>query len=116
MVDTWLFQSATQNGAAADLATVLEWHAGVVRAEFTIRADGAYVYQEVNQQGGQLWFESGFVFVDGNEIDINVQLDGDGPVNETLPLTFTLVGDALTIAETTAGDTIVLFLTRAPSP
>lgn len=93
------------------MATVLEWHAGVVRAEFYIRADGTYVYQEVNQQGGQLWFESGFVFVDGNEMDINIQQDGDGPVSETNPVTFTLAGDVLTITESTT----VFTLVRAPN-
>lgn len=116
MVDTWQFQSATLNGAPSALATVLDWHAGVERAEFCVEADGTYVYQEVDQRGGRLWFESGFVFVEGNEIDINLQMDGDGPVNETLPFTFTLVGDVLTITETTPSNTTLLTLARAPNP
>ena len=115
MVDTWHFQDVTQNGAAAVLATVLEWQPLTVRAEFAIQANGAYVYQEVNQQGGQLWFESGFVFVDGTEMDINILLDGDGQVDETNPVTFSLAGDVLTITETTPGTTLVFTLVRVPN-
>jgi len=51
----------------------------------------------------------------GSELDINLQMDDDGPLKETLPFTFTLVGGVLTITETTASDTTVLILARAPN-
>jgi hypothetical protein len=64
--------------------------------------------------GGQLWFEVGFVFVEGGEIDINVIEDPDGPVNETSFLTYTLVGDTLTLTEVDMGTTVVFSLARKP--
>gem|GEM_PF-7035989 len=64
--------------------------------ELVIQANSAYVYEEVNATGGQLWFESGFVFIDGVEIDINAQLRSDGPVMETRRVGWTLAGDSLT--------------------
>lgn len=114
MVDTWVFQSVTLNGAAANLADVLEWQPATVSAEIYIEANGTYVFQEVNAAGGQLWFESGFVFVEGGEIDINVLQDQDGPVNETSFLTYTLAGDTLTLTEVDAGTTVVFTLGRKP--
>lgn len=114
MIATWVFQSVTVNGAAASLADVLEWQPATVSAEFYVEANGTYAYQEVNVGGGQLWFEVGFVFVEGGEIDINVIEDADGPVNETSFLTYTLVGDTLTLTEVDMGTTVVFTLARKP--
>lgn len=112
MVGVWVFQSVTVNGVAGSLAAVLEWNPDTVGAEIQILTNSTYIYQEVDTNGGQLWFESGFVYVDGNEIDINVLQDQDGPVNETAFLTFTLVGGVLTLTEVDEGTPIVFTLTQ----
>ena len=114
MLGTWVFQSVAVDGVVASLADVLEWLPETVGAEINIQTIGTYVYQEVNASGGQLWWESGFVYVSGNEIDINVLQDGDGPVNETSYLTFTLESGTLTLTETDEGATIVFTLTMEP--
>ena len=110
LVGTWTFQSVTVNGSTADLDSVLEWTANAVLARFTIETNGAYVYEEVNSGGGQLKFESGFVYVDGNRIDINILLDDNGAVNETSTVTYTLNGNMLTLQEVALGTTIVFTL------
>lgn len=111
MVGTWTFQSVTVDSAAADLATVMDWVPGTIAARINVQANGAYVYEEVDAGGGQLWFESGFLFVDAGEIDINVQLDSSGPVNEMTVATFTLTGGTLTLQQVEQGSTIVFTLT-----
>jgi hypothetical protein len=40
--------------------------------------------------------------------------DPDGPVNETSFLTYTLVGDTLTLTEVDMGTTVVFSLARKP--
>jgi len=112
MVGTWTFQSVTVNGAAAALDTTMEWKPGAVSARFHVQSNSAYVYDEVDTRGGQLWWESGFVFIDGNEMDINVQQNGDGPVNEMVRVGFTLTTDQMTTTEVDGGNTIVFTLTK----
>ena len=111
MVGTWIFQSVTVDGAPANLADELEWHPGVVEARLHIQANSAYVYEEVNASGGQIWAESGFVFIDGNAIDINAQSNTDGPVNDTSRLVFALNGNVLTLQEVSPSSIVVITLT-----
>ena len=112
LVGTWDFQSVTVDNAPDDLATVLELVPGAVAADITIQANGAYVYQEVNTMGGQLYFEIGFVFINGSEVDINVQNTSDGPVEEMVVASFLVDGDTLTLTLTEDGMTIVFALVR----
>lgn len=116
MVGTWRFNAVTVGGAPADLADVLEWQPATVAAEILIQANSAYVYQEVNGAGGQLWFRSGFVFIDGNEMDVNAQLDGDGPVNETRRYAWTLGLTDFTLSRTAGGVTTVFTLGMPKTP
>lgn len=111
MVGTWIFQSVTVNGTAAALDTTMEWKPGAVEARFHVQTNSAYWYEEVDTRGGQLWGESGFVFIDGTEMDINVQQNSDGPVSETVRAGWTLGGGTLTLTEVVGGDTIVFTLT-----
>ncbi len=112
MVGTWIYQSVTVDGTAASLATVLDWVANAVEARITVQANSAYFYEEVNAAGGQLWSESGFVFVnDAGEIDINMQQNSDGSVNEMSTFDFNLSGSTLTLQEVDQGMTIVFTLT-----
>lgn len=97
MVGRWTYQSVTADGSAADLATVLEWDVAAVSANVQILANGAYVYEETNPVGAQLWFESGFVFVEGARIEVNAQLDGDGPAASTTGFTFMLADGVMTL-------------------
>ncbi len=112
MVGSWGFQSVLVNGNPTPLSDALEWHDGVVAARFHIQTNSAYVYEEVDTRGGQIWYEHGFVYVDGNEIDVNILGDGDGPVEETSFLTFTLQGDVFTLQESEDGTTTVFTLSR----
>ena len=114
MVGSWVIQSVTVNGAPGVLADVLEWQPATVAAKFHIQTNSAYVYEEVNASGGQLWYENGWVYVDGNEIDLNVLADSDGPVNETSFLTFTLGGGEMTFQEVDMGTTLVFTMTLEP--
>lgn len=99
MVGTWIFESVTVDGAPASLADVLEWLPNAVESRLHIQASGAYVYEEVNSAGGQLWFESGFVLVntENGEFELNSQLDSDGPNTDIVLLTYTLVSGVLTL-------------------
>lgn len=112
MVATWTFQSVTENGSTASLADVLEWVVGTTQARIHIQANGAYVYEEVNSTGGQLWAESGWIFVDeeGPTIEFHVQADSDGTVDEEFTVTYTLVGNTMTVTRPEGGSTYVFTL------
>lgn len=112
LVGRWTFQSVTVDGSASTLASVLDWVANAVAANVQIQAIGSYVYEEVAANGGQLWFESGFVFVDGSSIDINAQLDNDGPRNETTRYALAQSGETLTLQTVAASATTVFTLTK----
>ncbi len=101
----------TVDGVPSSLSVVMEWVPNAVEARMHIVNDiGSYVYEEVNSMGGQLFAETGFVYMEGNEIDINKLQDGQGnPINETVFMTFTLVADTLTLQENDAG--AILFYT-----
>lgn len=101
MIGTWIYQSVSVDSVPASLSMVMDWVPNAVEARLHIVNDiGSFVYEEVNIMGGQLWVETGFVYVDGNEIDVNILYDGDAnPVNETIFMTFTLLADTLTLQE-----------------
>lgn len=112
MVGTWTYQAVSVDGGPAILSDVMEWTTGAVEARLHIQSNSAFVYEEVNASGGQLWAESGFVFIDGGEIDINVQSNSDGPANETTRYAFTLNSDTLTLTIVDQGMTYVFILTK----
>jgi hypothetical protein len=114
LVGSWIFQSVTVDGTPTALSVVLDWVAGAVEARFSIQADADYVYEELNASGGQVWFEMGSIFVDGNDVDINIQSDSDGPIQETSSGIFTLDQDELTLALDEEGSAVVFTLTRMP--
>jgi hypothetical protein len=112
MVGTWIFQFATVDGVAASLTDVLEWLPGTVESRLHIQANGAYVYEEVNSSGGQVWFESGFVIVNTeiNEFELNSQLDSDGAAVDVVTATYTLVAGVFTLEVEEFGTTTVYTL------
>ncbi|MEM7137541.1 MAG: hypothetical protein AAF500_13225 [Myxococcota bacterium] len=113
LVGVWTYNSVTVDGAPASLADILEWVPGAVAAEIQLLETSAYVYQEVDANGGQLWFESGFVFFnDAGEVDVNAQMDSDGPLSETLTFTYVESADTLTLTSVGGGPTVVFVLVR----
>ena len=110
MVGDWIFQSATVDGTPVPLDSIMEWLPQTVQAKLHVQANSAYVFEEVNNIGGQLWFESGFVFIDGAEIDINAQLDSDGPANETTRWSFTVNDTMFTLSRVDSGQTVMYTL------
>jgi len=114
MIDTWIYQNVSVDGVPSTLDVVMEWVPNTVEARLHIINDiGSYSYEEVNSMGGQLYGESGFVYVEGNEIDINKLEDNQGnPINETIVMTFTLVEDTLTLQENDAGTILFYTLLR----
>jgi hypothetical protein len=75
-----------------------------------IQSNGGYSISEVDAQGQQTHFENGFVYVDGNEMDLNI-LAPDGTIEETISGTYTLNGSTLTYTTVEEGDTIAITLT-----
>ena len=113
LVGVWVYQSVTVDGAPADLGDTLDWVPGAVAAELQIVENSAFVYQEVDATGAQLWAELGFVFVnDAGEIDVNIQRNSDGDVDEMLTFVFTVTDDTLTLRQ--VGSALVFTLTRQP--
>ena len=113
MVDSWEYSSVRVNGTPASLATVMDWVADAVSARaHVLRSDGTYLYEEVNAGGGQLYADTGFVFIDGDEMDINFLADNGIDIEETIRVGWTLVGDVLTWTQTEGSDTFVFTLTR----
>jgi len=114
MIGTWIFQSVTENGVPTTLALAMEWLPGTVESSLRIEANGAYFVEDLDAAGGQVWFESGFVIVnlETNEMELNVQLDSDGPSSEVTPLSFTLSGGVLTLELVELGTTLVFTLVR----
>jgi len=114
MIDTWIYQSVTVNSVPSSLGVVMDWVPNAVEARLHIVNDiGSCVYEEVDSAGGQLFAETGFVYVEGNTIDINKLEDGQGnPINETVSMTFELVADTLTLQENDAGTILVYTLLR----
>ncbi|MEM7436408.1 MAG: hypothetical protein AAF436_14720 [Myxococcota bacterium] len=113
LVGVWTYDSVTVDGAPASLADVLDWVPGAVAAEIQLLETSAYVYQEVDANGAQLWFESGFVFFnDAGEVDVNSLMDSEGEVSETSTFTYTESGDALTLTSVGGPPTVVFVLVR----
>ena len=114
MVASWTFQSVTENGSAAQLSDALEWLTGTVEARLHIQANGPYVYEEVDTNGGQLFAESGWVFVDeeGPTIEFHALQDSEGPVNEETTVFYTLSGNSMTLEQTVGASTFIYSLTR----
>lgn len=113
MIDTWIYASVTVDGAAAVLATVLDWDPLAVEARLHVYDTSAFVYEEVTDRGGQLWAESGFVFIDGSELDVNVQADTNGTRDERRRFAWDLTADTLTLTSVGAGSVVVFRLTRS---
>ena len=112
MVGSWTYASVTVNGTAASLSVVLEWEPETVAAQLEVPSDGDYLYQEVDANGAQLWFEIGFFVVDGNEMDVNIERDTEGPIDETAFVTFTLTNDTLTLQGDDDGNDVVFTLVK----
>ena len=114
LIDTWIYQSVILDTVPSILGDVMGWVPNAVEARFHIVNDiGSYVYEEVNLMGGQLYSETGYVYVEGNEIDINKLQDNQGnPINETINMTFTLVEDTLTLQEVDGGSILLYTLLR----
>jgi len=115
MIGSWIFTSVTVDGNPVNLSIEMEWVAGAVEARLHVYENSAYAYEQVDTKGGQLWAESGFVFVDEseNEIDINVQQINGSSVTETVYVTYTLIGNTLTLTEIDEGTTIVFTLIKS---
>jgi len=111
LVGTWVFESVTVNGAPQALGDVLDWQAGTVAASMTIRGNGGYSISEVDARGQQTHFENGFVYVDGNEMDLNILASDGVTIEETIPGTYTLSGDTLIFTTVEDGDAIAITLT-----
>ena len=113
LVGVWVFQSVSIDGMPGDLANVLDWVSGTAAAELQVLENSAFVYQEVDGNGVQLSAESGFVFVnDAGEVDLNVQSNEDGVVDQMLSFLFIITDDTLMLRE--VGGTLVFVLMRAP--
>ncbi|NOG45750.1 MAG: hypothetical protein HND50_10975 [Calditrichaeota bacterium] len=114
MVGTWIFSSVTVDGNQDSLGTVMGWDEYAVEARFHIYENGAYAFEQVDISGGQLWSESGFIYVDENEneMDINVQQVNGTPVTETVAVTYILIEDTFTVTENEEGTLITYTLTR----
>lgn len=113
LVDSWEYASVTVNGTGASLATVLDWVAGAASARFHVfRSDGTFSYEEVNGSGGQLFVETGFIFIDGDEMDVNILAMNGVDIIETQRYDWNLAGDVLTLSRTQGSDTYVFTLNR----
>ena len=67
-----------------------------------------------NLDGGQLWFESGHVHVEGNTVELNARMDRDGPRDETTDFLFTVTADTMRLQQMEAGSLVDLTLVRRP--
>ena len=112
MVGSWIFQSVTVNGAAASLASVQEWVPQTVQSKVHIQANNAYIYEEVNISGGQLWFESGFLVIEGDSVDIVAQMDSDGSSNESTRMAYTVNDTMMTLDYSEVGQSIQFTLKK----
>lgn len=112
MVGTWVFGSVTVDGTPSALDVVMEWTPATVEARLHVMANSAYVFEEVDTRGGQLWFESGFIYIDGDELDVNIQLDGDGPTTETIRWGFSLIEGVFILQRVVAGKVVAYTLTQ----
>jgi len=114
MIDTWIYQMVTADSVPVSMPLIMNWVPDAVQARFHIVNDiGSYVYEEVNLAGGQLFAESGFVYIENDKIDINKLQDNQGnPLDETLSFTFELVADTLTFKEIDDGTIIIYTLYR----
>jgi FlaG/FlaF family flagellin (archaellin) len=109
LVGTWVFESVTVNGAPQALGDVLDWQAGTVAASMSIASNG-FAISEVDSAGQETHYEAGFVYVDGNEMELNILAPG-GIIEETISGTYTLSGDTLIFTTVEEGDTIAITLT-----
>ncbi|MEM8606095.1 MAG: hypothetical protein AAGF92_03270 [Myxococcota bacterium] len=107
LVGTWTYQSVTVDETLASLGEVLDWVPDAVEARLQLLENGAFVYEEVNAQGGQLFAESGFVVVTVDEVGRGtIEFNVDGV--ET-PASFMLVTDDSLVLTERAGTTTTAF-------
>lgn len=111
LVDTWSFVSVTVNGNAASLDSVMEWVSGAVGARFTIYANNAYSYEEINNVGAQLYSEIGYIINNGNQIEVIIT-DLSGNEVESFVITYVISSNTLTISLIDGSNTIVFTLTN----
>jgi hypothetical protein len=111
LVGDWTFQSVTVDGSPDVLADGLEWEPGAASARIQFTDMNAYVYQEVDGTGGQIFYESGFIVIEGDELELNALMDSNGDVTETTLLTFLVNGNTLTLTWVDGGTTAVFTLT-----
>ncbi|MDH3727840.1 MAG: hypothetical protein OER77_09945 [Myxococcales bacterium] len=111
LLGTWVFESVTVNGAPQALGDVLDWQVGTVAASMNILSNGALSISEVDAGGQQTHFEKGFVYVDGNEMELNILALDLLTIEETISGTYTLSGSTLTYTTLENGDTIAIMLT-----
>jgi hypothetical protein len=106
---TWVFQSVTVNGVPQALGDVLDWQAGTVAASMSIASNG-FSISEVDSGGQETHYEAGFVYVEGNEMELNI-FGPNRTTEETISGTYTLSGDTLIFTTVEEGDTIAITLT-----
>ncbi|MEE9555036.1 MAG: hypothetical protein V3W18_12125 [candidate division Zixibacteria bacterium] len=111
LVGTWLYQAATINGAEISIGFLLQWHEGVESAQFTVSADGTFLYEELDADTAVVWVENGTISIDGHNATIIVTSDSDGAVDppDILSGTWHLEGDILALTTSYEGATVVMY-------
>jgi hypothetical protein len=114
LIGIWLYESATANGVPVSLDFILQWHEGTESARFTLGADGSFLYEELDFEGGIVWIESGTFDVNGNNATITVTEDSDGPVDppDILSGTWSISGDELTLSTVVLDVTVEFICSR----
>lgn len=115
LVAAWTAQSATVNGTATALSTVLQWEATTVSARVTVNANGTYSYTELDNAGGTTYTASGTVTISGTGISMAVTNENGTPVNpptQFLAGTFVVAGNQLTVSTNVGGNAIVIIFTK----
>ena len=115
LIGTWLYESATLNGAPFSLGLLLGWDPGTVAARFTVGENGSFVYEELDADSAVVWTEWGTFTVSGNTATITVTENDNGPMEpETMSGTWVLNEnqDELTLNTSYMGATVVLIAVK----
>ena len=111
---TWVESSVTMNGAAADLAEVLEWEEGVVKGTVALNADYTYEANNYNAADSALYTESGTFRIDNNWIIMTATSENDSTITpeQVFNGQWSTDGSTMSLTQTVGNDTMVLGLTK----
>jgi hypothetical protein len=113
-VGTWIPQSATVNGTATPVATVLDFVQGAASARYVFNANGTFTYSELGGTGTVLYSNAGTFAVNGQTFAVSVATENGQPLNPPVSIsgTWAIAGNQFVMTYQAGGKNLVVTMTK----